>query len=136
MISARINVGKGSKIVGPIYMGNQIRVVIGENCWIGKDLSIDGNGEVEIGDNVDVAPHVVINTGGHEIGTSERRAAKGIIYKISIGNGTWIGTKVLIINNTSIGAGCVVAAGSVVISNVEHNSLVAGVPAISKRNLS
>src|SRR4051794_5541777 len=77
LLSANIEVGKGTKVVGPLYFGNSIKVKIGKECWVGKELSLDGDGEVIIGDNVDIAPHVTINTGGHEIGTTERRAGEG-----------------------------------------------------------
>lgn len=130
-----IEVGENSKIVGPLKFGNQIKITIGKNCWIGKGLNLDGNGEVIIGDNVDIAPHVTFNTGGHYIGTKERRAGEGIVTKIEVGNGTWIGTRALIINNTKINDGCVIAAGSVVNKGINKDTLVAGVPAKLIKNL-
>lgn len=135
LISCGIQVGKNTKIVGPLYFGNVVNIKIGDNCWIGKNLSIDGNGYVEIGDNVDIAPHVVISTGGHKIGLSTHRAGEGVINSIKIGNGCWIGTRCLIVNNSNVGSGVVVAAGSVIINNLSNNVLVAGIPAIVKRRL-
>ena len=55
---AKIEIGKNTKVVGPLNFGNKIDITIGDNCWIGKNLSLDGNGEVIIGDNVDIAPQV------------------------------------------------------------------------------
>lgn len=133
--SCGLIVGENTKIVGPIYFGNSVSVTIGDNCWIGKNISFDGDGCVEIGNNVDIAPHVTISTGGHKIGTKNHRAGDGIVSKVSIGSGTWIGTKTLIINNSTIGNGVVIAAGSVVIKNSEDNVLLAGNPAIVKRRL-
>ena len=60
-------IGEGTKIVGPIYCTGKI--IIGKDCWIGKNLIINGNGSVRIGDNCDVAPEVSFQTGGHEIGS-------------------------------------------------------------------
>lgn len=133
---AGLNIGKKTKVVGPIDFGNNIKVTIGDNCWIGKNLSLDGDGQVIIGNNVDIAPHVIFNTGGHIIGEMERRAGRGVVNKIRVGNGTWIGTKVVIINNTNIYDGCVVAAGTVINKSIEKdNVLIAGVPGNIKKNL-
>lgn len=130
-----INVGKNTKIVGPIYYGNKIDISIGENCWIGKNFSCDGNGAVMIENNVNIAPNCVINTGGHIIGNSSCRAGVGVNNTITIGNGTWIGTNVIVVNNTKIGCGNVVAAGAVVVRDSNDNCLIAGVPANEKKSL-
>lgn len=135
LIWASIEVGTGTKIVGPIYFGNVINIKIGKNCWIGKNINFDGNGTIIIGDNIDVAPHVIISTGGHRIGDEIRRAGKGIVNTIIIGDGCWIGTNTTIVNNTSIGSGCVIAAGSTVIRDSSPNQLLAGVPALKRRCL-
>lgn len=130
-----IRIGENSKVVGPIEFGTQIKLSIGDNCWIGKNICFDGNGSVTIGDNVDIAPHVVINTGGHLIGDEFRRAGEGINTSIVIGSGTWIGTNVTIINDVNIGTGVVIAAGSLINKNVEKNVMVAGVPGKIKKEL-
>ena len=49
--------------------------------------------------------------------------------RTSIGNDVWIGCNVTILKGVNIGKGAVIAAGSVVIKNVEPYSIVAGVPA-------
>lgn len=88
-------------------------------------------GNVVIGDNVMIAPNVVIAGGNHgiikngipmcdQLGTS-----KGI----KIGNDVWIGANVVILDGVIVGEGAVVAAGAVVSNNVEPYSIVAGVPA-------
>ena len=116
-------------------LGTVLELNIGENCWIGRNFEVDGNGTVNIGNNIDIAPNVVINTGGHEIDGVSRRAGKGMVNTVKIEDGCWIGTRVTIINSTKISKGCVVAAGSVIIKDVEENLLVAGVPAVEKKKL-
>lgn len=132
---AGFKIGDNVRVAGPIYFSNVSQIKIGNNTWIGEDFNIDGNGNVSIGENVDIAPHVVINTGGHIIGSKDHRAGKGVINNVSIGDGTWICTRVTIVNQSSIGSGCVVAAGSVVIGDIDDNLLVAGVPAVKKKQL-
>lgn len=132
---AGIKAGAGTKVVGPMYFGNVVSISIGDHCWVGKNLYIEGNGKVVIGDNVDIAPHVVLETGGHLTGTSGRRAGEGLINTISIGDGVWIGVRSTIINSVNIAEGGIVAAGALVRADVSDNKLVAGVPAIEKKEL-
>lgn len=121
------DIGTGTKIVGPIEVTGKL--ITGANCWIGKNLRINGNGTVTIGDNVDIGPEVTFQTGGHEIGDRNRRAGIGIIFNQSVGSGTWIGGRATVLNNTSIGTGCVVAGCSCVTKDVPDNSITGGVPA-------
>ena len=121
------SIGDGTKVVGPIEVyGN---LTVGKDCWIGKNLKINGNGSVTIGDNCDIAPEVTFLTGGHKIGTHERRAGEGESYNITVGNGVWIGARSTLLNNITIGTSSVVAACSCVVKSVAPNTLVAGVPA-------
>ncbi len=120
-------IGEGTKIVGPLRCTAELE--IGKNCWIGKNFIVNGNGKVIIGNNCDIAPEVNLQTGGHEIGTSERRAGKGIKFEIIIGNGCWIGARSTILGGTIIGEGCIVAACACVTKSVDDNIMVGGVPA-------
>lgn len=126
-------IGKGTKIVGPIECTGTL--IVGANCWLGKNLKINGNGRVAIGDNCDIAPEVTFQTGGHIIGDSKRRAGKGIIASQTVGNGVWIGGRSTIVGNVHIGDSSVVAACACVVKNVETDTLVAGVPARVIRRL-
>ena len=127
-------IGEGTKIVGPIICTGKL--IIGENCWIGKNFLVNGNGTVTIGDNCDIAPEVTFQTGGHKIGDSTRRAGEGCVFSQSVGSGTWIGGRSTILNNSNIGRSCVVASCACVVKDVPDNSLVGGVPAKLIRSLS
>ena len=126
-------VGEGTKIVGPIFCYGKLK--IGENCWIGKNFTVNGNGMVVIADNCDIGPEVTFQTGGHTIGNELRRAGEGKIFNQSVGEGTWIGGRATICNETKIGKGCVIAGCACVCNNVEDNTLVGGVPARLIRRL-
>ena len=120
-------IGQNTKIVGPIE--STAYFCIGENCWIGKNLTINGNGKVIIGNNVDIAPEVTILTGGHKIGSCERRAGVGETYQIVIEDSCWICARATIGRSIKIGKGVVVAACACVMSDIPKNTLVGGVPA-------
>ena len=127
------SIGEGTTVVGPIECKG--RIIIGKNCWIGKNCRINGNGTVVIGDNCDLGPEVTFQTGGHAISDKNRRAGKGESYYQVVGSGTWIGGRSTICNDTKIGEGCIVAGCACVVKDVEENTLVGGVPAKLIRKL-
>lgn len=130
---AGFEIGDGTNIVGPVEINGNL--VIGKNCWIGKNLKVNGNGTVIICDNCDVAPEVTFQTGGHQIGEECRRAGKGENYTQLVGSGTWIGGRATVLGNTQIGSGCVIAGCACVVKDVPANTLVGGVPANIIRGL-
>ena len=129
-----LSVGVGTKIVAPITVYGTMQ--IGNNCWIGHDFSVEGNGKVFIGDNCDIAPSVFCLTGSHEISSnSDRRAGKGISFNISIGDGCWIGARSTLMGNIIVRSGTVIGACALVTKSTENDSLYAGVPAHKIKNL-
>lgn len=126
-------IGKGTTIVSPVYIiGN---VEIGDACWINRGFTVQGNGFVRIGDNCDIAPDVSFLTGGHKIGSAERRAGIGEVYTIYVGNGCWIGSRATILGDTTIGDSSVIASCACVVCDIPSNVLVGGVPAKIIRGL-
>lgn len=126
-------IGQGTKIVGPVFFYQPFSV--GENCWIGKNLTINGDGAVEIGNNCDIAPEVTLLTGGHEIGDHNRRAGQGQIYTVTVGNGCWIGARSTLVGTVKVEDGAVVAACACVVQDVPADTLVGGVPARAIRQM-
>jgi len=126
-------IGEDTKIVGPLFCTGNL--IIGDDCWIGRNLTVHGNGTVEIGNCCDLAPDVTFLTGGHQIGNSERRAGTGESYRIRVGDGVWVGARSTILGNTRIGNGSVVAACACVPKDVEPDTFVGGVPARVIRRL-
>ncbi|WP_412030350.1 acyltransferase [Deinococcus yunweiensis] len=127
---AGVTVGENTRIHSRAYLDTEY-VEIGENVWIGAETFIGGNpnARVIIGDNVDIAPKVMIITGSHEIGGSLRRAGTGYSRGVTIGDGTWLGAGSLILPGIIIGSGSIVAAGAVVTKDIPPNAIAAGVPA-------
>lgn len=124
-----ISIGKDTKIVAPIYIPIYSNLEIGHNSWIGRNFSLEGNGKVIIGSQCDLGPNVTCVTGSHKIGLKDRRAGEGYNGTVGVGDGTWIGTKAVLLVNNRIGKGCVVGAASVVTKDIEDNGVYAGCPA-------
>ena len=110
---------------------------IGENTWISPNARIftNINCDIKIGSNVDIGPFLKIVPGSHEIGTTKRRAGRGLATSVTIGDGVWVGANCLLLGGATIGKGSIIAAGSVVTGKIPSNSLAAGVPAVIKRKL-
>lgn len=127
------SIGQNSSIVGPIYVTGTLAV--GDNSWVGKNLTVNGNGIVKIGNNCAIAPEVTFQTGGHRIGNHAHRAGEGCSHTQIVGNGVWIGVRVTILNDIEIHDGSVIAGGACVVKDVEEDVLVGGVPAKIIRHL-
>ena len=125
--SAGFEIGDNTKIVGPVFCTGTLK--IGDACWIGRGLTVHGNGTVVIADRCDLAPDVTFLTGGHRIGTPERRAGAGETYHITVGNGVWIGAGATVLGNTEVRDGSVIAACACVTTDVPEHTVAGGVPA-------
>ena len=106
-------------------------IVIGDNVGVSEHCFIQVRGFLEVGDNVIVGPNTTIITENHNFrnpvapvrlqGTNR----KGTI----IHNNVWIGASCIILDGVTIGENAIIGAGSVVLSEVLPNSIVAGNPA-------
>jgi len=134
---AGVRVGPGTRIAaGARFYDNYITV--GEHVWIGPESSILScrRGAITIGNRVNIAPGVMVVSGTHQLGDTAVRAGKGAGHDILIGEGSWICARAVILGGARIGPGSVIAAGSVVLAGeYPPNSFLAGVPAITKRQL-
>ncbi len=112
-------------------VGRNIR--IGNNCFFNFNVVILDAFEIEIGNNVFIAPNVTISAVTHSVRSEERRLNRG--GKIVIEDDVWIGAGAIILPNVTLHKGCVIGAGSVVRHDVAPNTVVAGVPAKVIRNI-
>lgn len=105
------------------------QLIAGENFQLNPGACIYG--KVVIGNDVMVAPNVVMAGGNHgmALGKESMTDQASTSVGIRIGNDVWIGANSSILDGVNIGDGAVVAAGAVVNKDVEANSIVAGVPA-------
>lgn len=121
-ISSTNDIQKPRDICGDFSMGEY--GFIGEGAWICPQVSM--------GNYVMIAPECAILGGDHRFDIP----AVPIIYsgrpEVSptiIGSDVWIGFRVTIMSGVQVGNGAIIAAGSVVTTDVAPYSIVAGVPA-------
>lgn len=136
------SIGQNVRICSSVKISGCGELSIGDNTWISPGTVISCSSRIEIGKNVDIGPLVYIGTGSHEIDPyGSHVAGAGYNGDIIIGDGAWLCARCTIIpsekNSTrTIGKKCIVAAGSVVVSDPRPLTIVAGIPAKTIRNLS
>jgi maltose O-acetyltransferase len=128
---AGIAVAPSAMIVSSACFSTSGRISIGERSYIGEEvLIVSGEAPIVIGNDVDIAPRVIIVAGAHEIDMQGPRSAGRTHSKpITVHDGVWIGAGSTVLGGVAIGNKAVVAAGSVVTRDVPPYCLVAGVPA-------
>ncbi|MGO4653014.1 DapH/DapD/GlmU-related protein [Arthrobacter sp. 2RAF22] len=116
-------------VISPGVWFGSSRVSIGAGSFINYGCMFNTTAPIMIGKACDVAMHVVFSTTSHEVGGKDRRAGKATAASITVGDGTWIGARAIILSGVTIGDGVVIAAGSVVNKDCKSHGLYAGVPA-------
>ncbi len=127
------SIGTGTLIMGRIELSGEAGAArllrVGARCFINSPCFFDLNASITLGDDVSLGHHVVLVTSSHLIGAPDRRAGLLTRAPIFIGDGAWLGARSTVLPGVTIGKGAIVAAGSVVRTDVADNALVGGVPA-------
>ena len=122
---------------GNIEVYDDAKICIGNNVSINKNFSIVSRDKIIIGNNVSIGPNCCIYDHDHDFSNKNKTIQnQGYNSKeIFIGNDVWIASNVFIGKGVKIFDGAIIASGSVVVNNVEQNTIVGGVPAkfIKKR---
>jgi acetyltransferase-like isoleucine patch superfamily enzyme len=116
----------------PRVFGDRDRVKLGQNVVLNDALINTSSGGVTLGDYVFFGHGVCLLTGTHDYHKLNIERQTGIPQEgrdILIREGAWLGSNVTVLGPCVIGAHSVVAAGSVVVHDVEEYAVYAGVPA-------
>jgi len=120
---------------------NEGELIIGSGCHIGAFNVLQAYGGIRIGDNVTTSAFVKIyslsnmpnNPSNLEEITFANCVAEGkvayIMGPVEIEDGVWIGLDSIILSGVKIGKYSFVRSKSLVISNIEKNSIASGNPA-------
>jgi acetyltransferase-like isoleucine patch superfamily enzyme len=115
---------------GRIGLAPGARLLLGSG-YINNDCRINCISRIEIGRDVAIGPRFCArDDDGHEVDGSRRPAS------IVIGDHVWMGMNVTVLKGVNIGAGAVIAAGSIVTKDVPPGWIAAGVPARPLRETS
>lgn len=105
--------------------------VVGDNVGLGEKCHYGCAGGIEIGDNTIVGIYVTMHSENHAFSNINCPIRmQGVNHKgIKIGKNCWIGARVTILDGTTVGDGCIIAAGAVVTGKFPDNCIIGGVPA-------
>jgi acetyltransferase-like isoleucine patch superfamily enzyme len=106
-------------------------IEFGKRTFCGEFCVFGVNDQIEIGDNVMIAPAVTIRDTDHEFGKlTMPMLDQGITTApVYIKDNVWIGHGATILKGVTIGRGAIIAAGAVVNKDVPPYAIVGGVPA-------
>jgi len=123
-----------------VFLWAKNRISIGNNFYIGRYSHIECDSE--IGDNIIIGNNVAIigkyDHNFEEVGVPIRLSSqirnadykwKGNNLKVIIEDDVWIGYGTIILSGVKIGQGSIIAAGSLIVKDVEPYSIYAGHPA-------
>ena len=103
-------------------------VHLGNNVYFNMGVTMVDDTHIYIGDNVMLAPNVIIATAGHPIDPELR--SQGLQYNMPghIGKNCWLGAGVIVMPGVTIGENTVIGAGSVVTKDIPANVVAVGNP--------
>lgn len=128
----------GNVIIRPsshIYTNtNDSEIAIGKGTEIGNHSTVSAKNKIVFEKNVLTGPHVFVSDHNHEYVNPNIAVCKQGVKchkndKVIIGEGSWIGTNVVIVGNVKIGKQCVIGANSVVTKDIPDYCVAVGIPA-------
>lgn len=122
-----------TSIVEPFYFefGN---VDISGDVLINTGCTFLDNEMITIKTGSMIGPNVTLTTVSHHTDPALRHG-ENILAPIDIGENVWIGAGAVVLPGVTIGDNSVIAANSVVKSDIPSNELWAGCPAVFKRSI-
>ena len=131
-ISAQAWVASSAVVVGDVHMAD------GSSLWPTAVARADLSA-ITIGEGSNVQDGAVLHGDPGEPVTIGRHVTIGhraVVHGATLEEGCLIGIGAVVLNGVTIGEGALVAAGAVVTKDVPARTLVAGIPAQAKREIS
>ena len=115
--------------------GNEGKIAIGKNVYIGPFCFLGSCHELQIGENSLIGAHAYLITVNHRTDQAGVPVANQGYQgaNIKIGKNVWIGAHVVVLPGVEIGDNAVIGAGAVVTKSVPSGETWVGVPAAPLR---
>ena len=113
------------------------KLILDDNAQINPYCFLLNSDSIKIGKNSTLAYQTTILTSANPNSPYNKLSElyPPMHAPVTIGDNVWVGARSVILPGVTIGNNVVVAAGSVVTKDVPDNSMVAGVPAVIKREI-
>ncbi len=121
-------VGENCYIEPPLHANWGKHTHMGSNVYANFNLTLVDDTDIFIGDNVMLAPNVVIATAGHPVDPELRRQVAQFNLPVRIGDNVWIGAGAVLLPGVTIGENSVIGAGSIVTKDIPANVVAVGNP--------
>lgn len=106
------------------------RLRIGDHSWIGEGVWIDNLADVTIGAHCCISQGAMLLCGNHDYTKESFDLRPGAIV---LEEGAWVGAKAIVCPDVTVGAGCVLTAGSIATKDLAPNGVYQGNPAVEKK---
>ena len=146
-LGSKVRIGSGCRILRPwcVTAGERAQfehgvfvkvtedgalLSFGDQVFVGCGTEFDVSRRVIIGANVLIAPGCFITDHSHRHSAVATIASQGCeSAPVTIGDDVWLGAHAIVLAGVTIGNGAIIAANSVVNSDIDTMTIVAGSPA-------
>ena len=123
------SIGEGCYIEPPLHSNwGGKHCHFGKNVYANFNLTLVDDTHIYVGDNVMMAPNVVLATAAHPVRLERREKVYQYNAPGRIGEDCWLGAGVIVLPGVTIGRGSVIGAGSVVTKDIPENVVAFGNP--------
>ena len=121
-------IGEDADVMAPFECDYGYHITVGARTFINYGAVILDGAKVTIGQDVQIGPGVQLLTALHPLDPVERRRGTETAKPVTIGDGAWLATGVIVCPGVNIGPDVVIGAGSVVTKDLPARHLCVGTP--------
>jgi maltose O-acetyltransferase len=122
------HLGQDAEVMAPFECDYGYQISVGARTFINYGAVVLDAAQVRIGEDVQIGPGVQLITALHPLDPVERRRGTETAKPVSVGDGAWLSTGVIVLPGVSIGVDTVVGAGSIVTKDMPAGHLCFGNP--------
>ena len=132
--SGRLKLGQGTMLEPGcwITMGPEAKIVVGDGCFLNRNVMLAAHREITIGDHVLFANGCFVGDASHRYDDPDMPITwQGFTSKgpVRIGSNCWFGVNCVVTTGVTIGDRCVIGSNSVVTRDLPAGVIAAGSPA-------